>query len=148
MTRNLKQGLRAINWSYISLNIQFILAFFWLYNCEGRLIPTDEELQMVTGYETPICFANSRHFIVNSHSRKSFIPISGLRHSKLGWQAQAYVLIVKSWYIIYYLFTIKNIWYLKFFNKTFAKFPKDLHRILGSLEHTLKTSVLSVIKLC
>lgn len=103
---------------------------------------------MVTGYEKPICFANSRHFIVNSDSRKNFIPISGLRHSKLGWQAQAYVLIVKSWYIIYYLFTNKNIWYLKFFNKTFAKFPKDLHRILGSLEDTLKTSVLSAIKLC
>ena len=51
---------------------------------------------MVTGYEKPICFANSRYFIVNSDSKKNFIPISGLRHSKLGWQAQAYVLIVKS----------------------------------------------------
>ena len=66
-------------------------------------------------------------------------------HTKLGWQAQVNVLIVNSWYIIYYLFIIKAIWYFKILNKTFKKFPKDLHRILGSPEHTLKTSVLSVL---
>ena len=66
----------------------------WLYKAFGDLGNETLDLyilQMLVGASFETC-----KIIVNSDSKKNFIPISGLRHSKLGWQAQAYVLIVKS----------------------------------------------------